>query len=188
MAYLYRSHDGESNDAYTNTKGLFLALLHVEVSIICTYTMANELHHPTGVLVDVVGINSSNRGRSCEEHEVCGSVLELDTVVRIRKVQIVVDKVEQSALAVYWITDGVDRCRVGFLPRHLIKHASNYDGKLAQIVDFLGQSESPSDKAKSHRNKGVARAVIIEVESSSDEEEPTKRKRSANNSPVANKK
>jgi hypothetical protein len=28
--------------------------------------------------------------------------------------------VEQTALAVYWMTDGIDRCRVGFLRKHLI--------------------------------------------------------------------
>ena len=39
-------------------------------------------HHPTGVQVEVVGITASNRGRSCEEHEVCGAVLEVDSVVQ----------------------------------------------------------------------------------------------------------
>ena len=46
-------------------------------------------HHPTGVEVEVVGIESGDRGRSCEEHEVCGSVIEPDTVVRFRSVTII---------------------------------------------------------------------------------------------------
>jgi hypothetical protein len=65
--------------------------------------------HPSGILVDIVGTEAGNRGRSCEEHDVCGSVLELDCVVRFRAMQIVVEGVEQTALAVYWVTDGIDR-------------------------------------------------------------------------------
>ena len=45
-------------------------------------------HHPTGVEVEVVGIEVGNRGRNCEYHEVCGSILEPDTVVRFRSVVI----------------------------------------------------------------------------------------------------
>jgi hypothetical protein len=47
-------------------------------------------HHPTGITFDIVGIEAGNRGRSCEEHDVCGSILEENTVVRIRHVQILV--------------------------------------------------------------------------------------------------
>ena len=73
--------------------------------------------HPVGITIDTVGIEADNRGRSCEEHDVCGRILEENAVVRIRHVQILVDGSEESALAVYWIADGIDRCRVGFLQR-----------------------------------------------------------------------
>ena len=46
-------------------------------------------HHPTGVEVEVVGIESGDQGRSCEEHKVCGLVIEPDTVVRFRAVTII---------------------------------------------------------------------------------------------------
>jgi hypothetical protein len=39
--------------------------------------------HPTGITVEIVGIKVSNNGRSCEEHDVCGSVLCDDAVVRL---------------------------------------------------------------------------------------------------------
>ena len=120
--------------------------------------------HPTGVCVDVVGILASDRGRSCEEHECCGkAVVEIDTVLRIRSIQIEVDGQEETALACYWVTDGIDRCRVGFLRRFALKHMKQYDGKLAQVVEVFGDnSESPSDKAKHHRNVGCCRAAIID--------------------------
>ena len=44
--------------------------------------------HPRGIVVEIVGTLMGDRGRSCEEHTVCGSVLEEDMVVRLRKVQV----------------------------------------------------------------------------------------------------
>ena len=70
--------------------------------------------------------------------------------MRFRREQIVTDAgQEEAALAVYWVTDAMDRCWVGFLPRHILKHSNKYVGKAAQIVAFLALSESPGDKAKS---------------------------------------
>jgi hypothetical protein len=134
--------------------------------------------HPSGILVDAVGIESPDRGRSCEEHTCCGSVLELDTVVRFRAVQIDVDGEEQTALAVYWVTDGIDRCRVGYLRRHLLKHKKDYDGQLGQIVEMLGMSESPGDRQKHHRNRGACVAVLLSLEDYQSTESPPKKKRS----------
>ena len=34
--------------------------------------------HPPGIQVDIVGIEEGSSGRSCEEHTVCGEVLEVD--------------------------------------------------------------------------------------------------------------
>ena len=78
--------------------------------------------HPAGVVVDIVGINASSNGRSCAEHKICGSVLKLDSLVRFREVQIIVKGKEEIALVVYWVTDGVDCCHGGFLPRHMVKY------------------------------------------------------------------
>ena len=71
--------------------------------------------HPSGVIVDVVGIKEPSWGRSCEEHATFGDMLEVDTVVRFRAIQLLNDKKkEETVIAAYWVTDGVDRCRVGF--------------------------------------------------------------------------
>ena len=130
-------------------------------------------YHPSGILVDIVGINASDKGRSCEEHANCGSVLRIDTLVRFRSVQIWCNGQEETALAVYWVTDGIDRCRVGFLPHHLLKHLAAYNGKLAQIVEFVAESDSPAHRAKSHRCYGLCRAVLDEAEMEEDEENVT---------------
>jgi hypothetical protein len=119
--------------------------------------------HPTGIIVDIVGIKACSSGRSCEEHDVCGIVLQEDTVVRIRHVQILVDGLEESALAVYWISDGVDCCHVGFLPHHLLKHWKEYDGRIAQIIEMYEESESPTKRRKNYKNLGCCQGVLIDT-------------------------
>ena len=64
--------------------------------------------HPSGVIVDVFGLKENSRGRSCANHAVCGSVVELDTVLRFRAVQIMENNKEETAIAAYWVTDGID--------------------------------------------------------------------------------
>lgn len=73
-----------------------------------------------------------------------------------------VDKnTEEPALAVFWVTDGVDRCQVGFLPRHYLKRAEQLDGSLAQITQVFSESELKTDRARSRRNMGSCRAALI---------------------------
>ena len=90
--------------------------------------------HPSGIVVEIVGTEMSCQGRSCEEHENCGEVLKEDVVVRLRKIQLMVEGKEETAIAAIWVTDGIDRCRVGFVPRHMVRHAARYDGALAQVA------------------------------------------------------
>jgi hypothetical protein len=72
---------------------------------------------------------------------------------------------EETAIAAYWITDGVDRCRMGFLPRHCIPRASFFDGHIVQVVALLAQSENSSERQHSRKNRGVAYASIIDSKS-----------------------
>ena len=88
----------------------------------------------------------------------------VDSLVQFCQVQVLVDHVEETALAVYLISEGIDRYWVGFLRRFLVKHKKKYDGQLAQITDILGSElESPSDHHKYHHNKGCCCAVLLET-------------------------
>ena len=120
--------------------------------------------HPPGVFVEIVGTLMSDRGRSCEEHAGCGSVLEEDMVVRLRKVQVLVDGCEEAAIACIWVTDGVDRCRVGFLMRHMVAHAALYDGALAEVTRVFSGDEkecSREERQMYHAKRGYCQATII---------------------------
>ena len=39
---------------------------------------------------------------------------------------------EESAIGAFWVTDGIDRCLVGFLPRHCLAHKGDFDANISQ--------------------------------------------------------
>jgi hypothetical protein len=121
--------------------------------------------HPSGVVVEIVGTEMGDRGCSCEEHpNNCGEVLADDVVVRLRTVQIVVDGREEKAIETFWVSDGIDRCHVGFLPRHMVKHAVCYNEALAQVTRVFSNDPMCSDTAEHcmfQKNKGCCLAAII---------------------------
>ncbi len=58
----------------------------------------------------------------------------------------------------------MDRCRVGFLPRHLVKHATSYDGSLAQVTLVFSADPTCCDLAERrmhHHNRGYCLTTII---------------------------
>ena len=122
--------------------------------------------HPPGSVVEIVGTEMGCQGRSCEEHAVCGSVLEEDMVVRLRKVQVVVEGQEETAIACYWVSDGIDRCRVGFLMRHMVAHARRYDGALAQVTKVFSADEFQCNREERrlfYSKRGCCQATIISL-------------------------
>ena len=90
----------------------------VVVRVLHVFIMS--INNMTDRVVDIVGIGIGDRGRSCEEHTVCGSVLQPDVLVRLLKEEVMVEGRIETAICVYWVTDSVERCRVGFLPRFMI--------------------------------------------------------------------
>ena len=82
---------------------------------------------PSSLVLDIIGIAVGERGCRCEDRMVCCSdFLKEDSVVRLRMERILVPnflagkgrkKREVTAITVNWVTDGIDRCRVVFLPR-----------------------------------------------------------------------
>ena len=59
--------------------------------------------YPSGIVVEIVGTEMSCQGRSCEEHDKCGEeVLKEDIVVRLRKIHLMVEGKEETAIAAIW--------------------------------------------------------------------------------------
>ena len=69
---------------------------------------------------------------------------------------------EQSAIAAFWVSNGIDRCCIGYLPKAYVKNWKQYDGALVQVIEvYSADSDSPTKRQKFHRNYGLAMAVII---------------------------
>ena len=114
--------------------------------------------HPRGTIIEMVRTTVSDRGCSCEEHEACGSILTAGVVVQLQKFQVVVDEKEENTIAVYWVTDGVDRCHIGFLPCHMTRHDNAYNDLLAQVADVFTQLRvSPTKRKNIITTRGAQR-------------------------------
>jgi hypothetical protein len=97
--------------------------------------MKAEPVHSPGILVEIMRLQMSCQGCLCKEHEMCGDeVLKEVVVVRLRTVQLLVEGKEEKAMEVVWVSDGIDRCLVGFLPCHMVKRATLYNGALVQVT------------------------------------------------------
>jgi hypothetical protein len=118
--------------------------------------------HPPGIVVETVGTEAGDQGCSCKEHIInCGKVMEPDVVVRLWKVQILVEGREETAIAAIWVTDGIICCCVGFLPCHMVKHAPPYNGALAQVTRVFNSDPGSCDLAEHqmyHHNRGYCLA------------------------------
>ena len=118
--------------------------------------------HPRGDTVEIVGVNSPTNRPSCEEHHICGEVVIEDVVLHLGKVQAQINQQEQSAIAAFWVSDGIDCYRVGYLPKAYVKNWKQYDGALVQVIEvYSADSDSPMKRQKFHRSHGLAMAVII---------------------------
>ena len=45
-----------------------------------------------------------------------------------------------------------------------MKNWEDYEGRLAQVVEFYKDSDSPEKRKKSYRNQGCCKAVLIDTE------------------------
>ena len=119
-------------------------------------------YHPCGDTVEIVGVNSPANGRSCEEHPICGEVVIEDMVLCLRKVQVLINQQEESAVMAFLVLDGIDCCHIGHHPKAYVKKWKQYEGALVQVVEvYSGDSDSPTKHQKFHRNHGLTVGVII---------------------------
>ena len=79
-----------------------------------------------------------------------------DVVLCLRKVQVLTKQQEQSAIAAFWVLDGIDCCHVGYLAKVYVKNWKQYDGALVQVDEvYSGDSDGPTKHQKFHRNDNL---------------------------------
>jgi hypothetical protein len=75
----------------------------------------------------------------------------------------------RSILAAVWVTEGENRCIVGYLPEVYKDHAKLLEGRLAQVVTIFTLSKDSNKIAFSNKNEGVCHAILIDKQLSGDE-------------------
>ena len=118
-----------------------------------------------GSSVEIVGINESQRGRSCDDHVICGQSLKRGSYVCfcVERFNWRGDK-EEDVISVYLLKNGVRTCKVGYLPKHLAVRAHRYDGLCARVSEIYSgnilQCPSVAKRQKHHRKEGCCLATI----------------------------
>ena len=64
---------------------------------------------------------------------------------------------------VYWVTRGMDRCLVGFLPDKYLLHKNVLHGRLAQIEEIYTNSKKRHKKQYSECHEGVCYAILVDA-------------------------
>jgi hypothetical protein len=141
------------------------AIAHISNSRPGNVEQCTTSHPPGKNILDIVGLNESGYGCSCEEHSTCGVVMvTLDTVLCLPVISKYINTPgpasnanyhpvttcmsssssatgeqghEETAIAAFWFTDGIDHCRIGFLQQHHIRRHAEFNGQLVQVKDLL---------------------------------------------------
>ena len=88
--------------------------------------------------------------------------MEEDSLVRLQKRQVYINGYEQSGVGVYSVSNGMDRCLVGYLHCHQVKHLNKLEGALCQVTEvYSDNSDSPMKWHKHKKNFGCAIAAIV---------------------------
>ncbi len=111
----------------------------------------------------------------------CGVVVEEDTLLRLRRMQIEVDGHEETAIGCFWVTGGIDHCCVGFLKRHMLKHTWHFDDALVQVMKVFSADPRICNSAQRkmhYHNHGCALATIVSILMNEDSLETGRKKAS----------
>jgi hypothetical protein len=125
-------------------------------------------HNLIGSQVEVVGTGEKQRNRTCKLHKgvPCGSQLHVGMFVCFRKNWFAWrNEKDEDVLEVFVVKNGIQGCKVGYLPKHLAAWVDHYDGLCARIVEIYSSNCTTCDnvakRQKYHHNIGCCLAVII---------------------------
>jgi hypothetical protein len=69
---------------------------------------------------------------------------------------------EETALAAYHLSDGINQCHVGFLQCHFVSHALTFDDALvAQVTEGITNDHSPIKRKKCQYNMVYCLTLLI---------------------------
>lgn len=65
-------------------------------------------------------------------------------------------------MAAVWITEGMDRCIVGYVDPRAMEVRERLEGRLAQVTELFSLSQSKTKNRYSMAHKGVCLAALVE--------------------------
>lgn len=119
-------------------------------------------NHSISPFIQVCGTERNTSGRQCEQHQTCGLQLQVGMLLRLKKTMADIEGTMQLVVGAYIFSQGHPTCLVGFLPRSKVKWADKYDGKFAQVDEFLCFSESRYEREKSHGKGGIVNCTLLD--------------------------
>jgi hypothetical protein len=108
---------------------------------------------------EIVGIHGTTNGRTCELHDVCGSEVKVNTLIRFKFCSIEIHRRVEPAVNAVFIGYGEECCTVGFLPRAVSLQAGAKDvfhDEFAVIVCLHEESDDVDVREDSRRVLGKA--------------------------------
>ena len=112
--------------------------------------------------VSVVGVTNSSIGRSCDQHDVCGKVVEVDSVLHVKLVPAWRRGRWVDDLVVYLFVGGVDTCKVGFLAKEHEADAALLDGKFIRVLDvYSAEDDDITRRMLFYQKYGFAKAIVV---------------------------
>ncbi len=125
-----------------------------------TFQIVNDLFCRTFA---IVGLTNKSYGRSCNNHETCGIWVEIGSVVRVSCVQVWRRGRYHNDLEVYFVEDGLNTCKVGYLAKQHEVESHELDGQMLQVVDIYTDSDDDITRRRLHyQNYGFAMAILLD--------------------------
>ena len=125
-------------------------------------------HNLIGSHVNVLGTGESQRNHTCKYHKDVpyGSQLRVGSFVCFHKTRFAWhDRKDKDVLEVFVVKQGIQRCKVGYLPKHLVARANRSNGLCTRVVKIYSRDPVTCDnvakRQKFHRNVGCCLEMIL---------------------------
>jgi hypothetical protein len=123
-----------------------------------------EIRFDPSRMIEFVGLKEASNGRTCTEHEVCGASVSVNDILRLRSTVVTIDGRVEPAIALVLVKDGVETCRVAFIPRvwMVLPKVRNNINKCVQVLKLYEQSDNTFHQSLDLKNGGMGVAVFID--------------------------
>lgn len=113
--------------------------------------------------VEIVGLYGSTNGRSCNLHACCGKTLVRGDLLRLIPMVVTINNVQENAVKFVRITEGMQACTVGYLPRvwYNLPTIKKNMYQFVQVSELYSESTNTFKRHKDNSNLGMAGCYFV---------------------------